>query len=59
MRSTRRTRKSVSGMWQIKTFPTKKKMDAFLDKQRDNIQYVQIFLNKGYGIEYRKLRWVY
>lgn len=46
-------------MWQTKIFKTKESKDKFLKKNDDKIQYVELFVNSGYGIEYRKLRFVY
>ena len=46
-------------MWKTKIFSTKEKMDAFINKNQGKIQYQEIFVNNGYGIEYRKLRKVY
>lgn len=43
-------------MWQTKTFKTKESMRKFLDKNSDKIQWNEIAINNGYGIEYRKLR---
>jgi len=46
-------------MWQTKTFKTKESMSAWLNKNLNKIQYQEIFINNGYGIEYRKLRRIY
>ena len=46
-------------MWQTKTFKTKQAMDKFIETNAGKIQYVVIYVNNGYGIEYRKLRKVY
>ena len=43
-------------MWQIKTFKTKEKMIDFINKNKNKIQYTEIFINNGYAIEYRKLK---
>ncbi len=42
-------------MWQIKTFKTKEKLDKFLARN-PKIEWQEIFINNGYGVEYRKLR---
>jgi hypothetical protein len=34
-------------------------MDAWLERNQYRVQYVEIFINNGYGIEYRKLRRIY
>lgn len=46
-------------MWKVKTFKTKQAMEKFLAKHEGKIQWVEIFINNAYGIEYRKLRRVY
>ena len=46
-------------MWTIKTFKTRKSMNSFLAKNAGKIQWVEIFINNGFGIEYRRLRRVY
>lgn len=42
-------------MWKTKTFRTKKEMDRFIDVYGHRIQWSEIFINNGYGIEYRML----
>ena len=46
-------------MWQNKTFKTRELMQAFIDKNKNRIQYNEVFINNGYAIEYRKLIKVY
>lgn len=46
-------------MWIVKTFKTRKAMKRFLARHEGRIQWVEIFINNGYGIEYRKLRRIY
>jgi glutaredoxin 2 len=46
-------------MWITKEFKTKEAMQKFIDKNENRIQWVEIFINNSYGIEYRKLRFVY
>lgn len=46
-------------MWTIKTFKTEEAMELWLQKNNHKIQYERIFINNGWGIEYRKLRRVY
>jgi hypothetical protein len=41
-------------MWQIKKFKTKQAMIEWLEKHI-NIQWVEIFINNGYAIEYRPI----
>ena len=43
-------------MWQMKFFKSKESMAAFIAKNENRIQYVEIFINNRYGIEYRNLR---
>ena len=46
-------------MWITKEFKTKEKMTSFIEKNKDKIQWHEIFINNAYGIEYRKLTRVY
>jgi hypothetical protein len=46
-------------MWTIKTFKTYESMHQWLEKNSNKIQYTELFINNGYGLEYRKLRKVY
>ncbi len=46
-------------MWQIKTFKSKAAMQNWLNKNTNKVQFVEIFINNAYGIEYRKLRTIY
>lgn len=46
-------------MWTTKLFKTREAMNKFLSRRAGKIQYVEIFINNGYGIEYRKLRRIY
>jgi hypothetical protein len=46
-------------MWLTKTFKTRKAMDTFISKHERSIQWVEIFINNGYCIEYRRLHRVY
>lgn len=43
-------------MWQIKKFKTLEKMNAWLEKRKDRIQYDQVFIENCYAVEWRKLR---
>ena len=45
----------LENYWQIKTFKTKEKMENFINKNKNKMQYNEIFINNGYGIEYKKL----
>ena len=46
-------------MWITKVFKTKVAMEKFINKNAGKIQWVEIFINNAYGIEYRKLIRVY
>lgn len=46
-------------MWQIKIFKTKEEMSKFIEKYHNKIQWVEVFVNNAYAIEYRKLRRIY
>jgi hypothetical protein len=46
----------MSSGWQTKTFKTKEAMASFIERNGHRIQCNQIFINNGWGIEYRKLR---
>ena len=43
-------------MWQVKTFASKQAMQNFINKNKNKIQYQEIFINNGYAVEYRLLR---
>jgi hypothetical protein len=43
-------------MWQTKTFKTREAMEKWLKKREGRIQYTQIFINNGYGVEWRPLK---
>ena len=42
-------------MWQTKTWKTREEMDKWLDKREGTIQYDEIIVSPGYGVEWRKL----
>lgn len=46
-------------MWITKEFKSRKAMNKFLAKNENKIQWVEIFVNNSFCIEYRKLRKVY
>ena len=46
-------------MWIYKEFKTKKAFDNFLEKKSGKIQFVEVFVNNGYALEYRKLHLIY
>jgi hypothetical protein len=46
-------------MWKTRIFKTKEAMNQFLLRNEGRIQWHEVFINNAYGVEYRKLRWVY
>ena len=46
-------------MWNIKTFTSKESMTKWIESNIDKYQITEIFVNNGYGVEYRPLRKVY
>ena len=46
-------------MWIIRTFNTREKMNDFITKNEGKIQWIEIFINNGFGIKYRRLKKVY
>ena len=42
-------------MWQTKYFKTRDEMTAWLDQHDGQIQFDEIFIENGYGVEWRKL----
>lgn len=45
-------------MWMTKTFKTKRAFDKWVSERSRYCQWNEIFVNNGYGVEYRKLRWI-
>lgn len=43
-------------MWELKTFKNYDNMIKFINKNKNKIQYNEIFINNGYCIEYKKLK---
>ena len=41
-------------MWQTKTFKTKKLRDDWVRRNSHKYQWHDIFINNGYGVEYKK-----
>jgi hypothetical protein len=46
-------------MWQIKTFDTLAAMRAWIAKNEGRIQWREVFIENGYGVEWRKLRMIF
>ena len=46
-------------MWMMKEFKTRQAMNKFISKNAGKIQWVEVFVNNSFCIEYRKLRRVY
>lgn len=45
-------------MWMTKTFKTKQAFDKWIADRSSRFQWNEIFINNGFGVEYRKLRWI-
>jgi len=43
-------------MWKIKQFKTKSELNLFIELNKFNMQYSEVFINNAYGIEYRPLQ---
>ena len=43
-------------MWITKEFKTRESMNRFILAHVGKIQWVEVFVNNGYAIEYRKLK---
>jgi hypothetical protein len=43
-------------MWNTKAFKTKEAMQQWIERNDRKMQWVEIFVNNAYGVEYRKLR---
>ena len=43
-------------MWIYKRFGTRQELEKFIKKHENDIQYTEILVNNGYGVEYRKLK---
>jgi hypothetical protein len=46
-------------MWETKIFKTKESFNKWVDTQGHKCQWVEIFINNAYGVDYRKLKRVY
>lgn len=46
-------------MWKIKAFKTQQELARWCQRNYGKYQFVDIFLNNAYGVEYRPLRKVY
>lgn len=42
-------------MWEVRTFKTKEQLNNFIKRNKNKIQYDIIFVNNGFGIEYKKI----
>lgn len=43
-------------MWRLKRFDTRQELEKFIEEHENDIQYTEILVNNGYGVEYRKLK---
>ena len=41
--------------WKIKTFKGKKEMEQFIETYGNQIEWQEVFIDNGFGIEYRML----
>lgn len=46
-------------MWETKLFKTEQAFYRFIEKHERTHQIVVIYVNNGYGVEYKRLRRVY
>lgn len=46
-------------MWMTRTFKTREAFHRWIKRNGRKTQWQEIFINNGYGVEYRKLRKVY
>jgi hypothetical protein len=46
-------------MWITKTFETKKQLDNWIARNKNKYRYEIIFINNGYGVEYKELYNIY
>jgi hypothetical protein len=46
-------------MWLIKVFQSRQAMNEWISKRVNKIQWVEVFINNGYAVEYRRLNRVY
>ena len=46
-------------MWKIKTFKTADAMRAWIARNDGRMQWHELFINNGYGVQFRPLRRVY
>jgi len=49
------TTKKENIMWKLKTFKTKEAMKTWVENHKKRCQIVEVFINNGYAVEYRKL----
>mgnify|MGYP003292127171 CR=1 FL=1 len=46
-------------MWKFKTFKTAEKMNSFIEKNKNKIQYNIVYVCNGYSVEFRPLHKIY
>jgi hypothetical protein len=46
-------------MWEVKYFKNYATQEAWVNKNGGRYQITRLFVNNGYAVEYRKLRYVY
>lgn len=45
--------------WQTKTFKTKDAMQKWIERNSGKYQIVEIFINNGFALEYKRLRRIF
>ena len=43
-------------MWICKRFDTRQELEKFIKEHENDIQYTEMLVNNGYGVEYRELK---
>ena len=46
-------------MWKTKEFKTREKMNTWIEKNAHKFQWVEVFINNSFGVDYRRLRRIY
>jgi hypothetical protein len=46
-------------MWKTKTFNTQDELKRFLKRNYGKYQFIEIFVDNAYGVEYRQLKHIY
>jgi hypothetical protein len=46
-------------VWESKTFKTRESLQKWIDRNSHKYQWHELFVQNGYGVEFKKLRLVY